>query len=186
VRSTAPSIPANWQEELAARAVDPGCGVGVAGHSHCDLRILRASRGFSEAKGCVVNETGGYSACNIQSAYGLTALSSKGTGETIGVVDAFDDPNAASDLAVYRKTNGLPACTVGNGCFEKLNEDGESSPLPTGDMGWGSEISLDLDMVSAVCPKCHIMLIEANSTGNGDLYLAVAEAVTPPCECRHR
>jgi hypothetical protein len=178
-RGSVPVVPGNWQQELAARAVDPGCGIAAAGHSYCGLEVLRAPRGVSEATKCTVNEEAGYSACNIQNAYKLTTLSSsKGAGETIAVVDAFDDPSAASDLAFYRKTDGLPACTVGNGCFEKLNEEGQTSPLPTGDMGWGSEISLDLDMVSAVCPKCHIMLIEANSTGNGDLYSAVAEAVT--------
>jgi len=163
----------------AARAVDPGCGVASPGHARCDLKVLKAPAGVDAKAACKASAAAGYSACNIQSAYALTKLSaSKGTGETVAVVDAYDDPEAASDLATYRETNGLPACTVKNGCFEKLNQDGQKTPLPSGDMSWGGEISLDLDMVSAVCPKCHIMLIEANSSGNGDLYSAVAEAVS--------
>ena len=59
-----------------------------------------------------------------------------------------------SDLATYRTQYGLPACTTANGCFQKLNQNGATSPLPTGDTGWAGEISLDLDMVSAVCPNC--------------------------------
>jgi hypothetical protein len=170
--------PANLQQAMAARAVDPGCGVVEPGHSQCDLKILRAPKGVTAATKCTVSEKAGYSACNIQSSYLLTTLSSsKGAGETVAVVDAYDDPKAAADLSVYRKANGLAACTVANGCFKKLNQEGKSGPLPSGDMGWGGEISLDLDMVSAVCPKCHITLIEANSSGNGDLYSAVAEAV---------
>src|SRR5581483_505444 len=123
------------------------------------------------------DEATGYTPCNLQSAYGLTAASAKGgKTSTVAVVDAYDDPDAESDLGVYRSTYGLPACTTANGCFEKLNQDGVQGDYPTGDQGWGQEISLDLDMVSALCPNCHLILIEANSSGNGDLYSAVNEA----------
>jgi subtilase family serine protease len=173
-----PVSPEALQVAMAARAVDPGCGIAVPGHAHCDLRVLRAPTGVSAATKCNASAKAGYTACNIQSAYVLTKLSAqKGAGETVAVVDAYDDPKAASDLAKYRSANVLPACTVANGCFKKLNQDGDASPLPSADKGWAGEISLDLDMVSAVCPKCHITLIEANSSGNGDLYSAVAEAV---------
>ena len=94
------------------------------------------------------------------------------------MVDAYDDPNAETDLAVYRAANNLPACTSSNGCFDKVNQEGVTGDPPTGDMGWGGEISLDLDMVSAVCPNCHIILVEANSNSIGDLVSSVAEAVS--------
>jgi hypothetical protein len=67
----------------------------------------------------------------------------------------------------------------GTGCFEKLNEDGETSPLPTasGTTGWATEESLDVDMVSAICPNCHIILVEANSSSIDDLGTGVDAAV---------
>jgi len=108
----------------------------------------------------------------LQSAYEIPA---GGTG-TVAIVDAQDDPNAESDLAVYRAKFGLPACTTANGCFKKVNQNGAASPLPTGDTGWGGEISLDLDMVSAACPSCKIILVEASSASNDDLGTAVNTA----------
>ncbi|MGO9341860.1 MAG: S8 family serine peptidase, partial [Acidimicrobiales bacterium] len=111
--------------------------------------------------------------------YGLKSISSTdGSGVTVGDVDANDDPNAESDLAEYRSVNGLPACTTANGCFEKVNEEGVQGDYPPGDMGWGFEISLDLDMVSAICPLCHIILVEATTSGSGDMYPSVGEAVS--------
>jgi subtilase family serine protease len=93
-------------------------------------------------------------------------------------VDAFDDPNAEADLGVYRTQFGLPPCTTANGCFLKINQTGGTSPLPAGDQGWAEEISLDLDMVSAICPNCDILLVEANTNSGSDLYTAVNTAAT--------
>jgi subtilase family serine protease len=116
----------------------------------------------------------GYSPSEIQSAYHLNP--SRGSGQTVAIVDATGDITAASDLAYYRKAAGLPACTIGNHCFRILNQYGHRSPLPAENSGWQAEETLDLDAVSAACPKCHIVLIEANSTDSGDLYTAVATA----------
>ena len=118
----------------------------------------------------------GYGPSSLQSAYNLPS-STAGSGQRIYIVDAYDDPNAASDLAAYRSQFGLPACTTANGCFQKLNQNGATSPLPTGDTGWAGEISLDLDMVSAACPNCAITLIEANDASD-NLFTAVKEAAT--------
>jgi subtilase family serine protease len=93
-------------------------------------------------------------------------------------VDAYDDPKAESDLAVYRSTYGLPPCTTANGCFRKVNQAGATSPLPAHDFGWAEEISLDLDAVSAACPDCRILLVEANSPEDGPLMTAVDTAVS--------
>jgi subtilase family serine protease len=120
----------------------------------------------------------GYGPSDLQDAYGLTdAASSNGSGETIAIVDAYDDPNAASDLAAYRSYYGLSACTVANGCFSKVSQTGSTTSLPTADSGWAGEISLDLDMASAVCPNCHITLVEAKSSSMANLGTAVNEAV---------
>jgi subtilase family serine protease len=112
----------------------------------------------------------------IQSAYGLSGLSAGG--RTVAIVDAYDDPNAASDLAQYRQASGLAAC--GAGCFTKVNQNGAASPLPAPDAGWAEEISLDLDAVSAACPSCHILLVEANSQNTPDLLKAEDTAASTP------
>src|SRR3954462_11454566 len=112
----------------------------------------------------------GYGAPDIQSAYKLPSATA-GAGQTIAIVDAFDDATAEQDLAKYRSFYGLPACTAANGCFRKVNQTGGSLP-PAPSPDWALEISLDLDMVSAVCPNCHILLVESNTNLDSDLYAA--------------
>ncbi|BBC34430.1 hypothetical protein SGFS_057240 [Streptomyces graminofaciens] len=120
----------------------------------------------------------GYGPSDLQDAYGLTdAAASGGSGETIAIVDAYDDPNAASDLAEYRSQYGLPACTTSNGCFKKVSQTGSTTSLPSADSGWAGEISLDLDMASAICPNCNILLVEAKSASMANLGTAVNKAV---------
>jgi subtilase family serine protease len=111
----------------------------------------------------------GLGATSLVAAYKLATTG--GSGATVAIVDAYNDPNAASDLAVYRSQYGLSACTVANGCFSQVSQTG-SATLPTSDTGWAGEISLDLDMVSAACPLCHILLVEATSASDSDLYTA--------------
>jgi subtilase family serine protease len=79
-------------------------------------------------------------------------------------------------MGKYRSQYGLPACTTANGCFKKVNQSGVQGSYPPGNQGWGVEISLDLDMVSAGCPQCHILLVEASSNANANLYAAVDTA----------
>jgi len=98
----------------------------------------------------------GYGPADLQSAYKLPTTG--GAGQTVAVVDAYDDPNAEADLGVYRAKFGLPTCTSANGCFRKVGNFG-SNVLPAADSGWAQEISLDLDMVSAACPGCNILLV---------------------------
>ncbi|MDT5037539.1 MAG: hypothetical protein QOE03_2724 [Micromonosporaceae bacterium] len=119
---------------------------------------------------------GGFNPVDLQAAYALPAAGA-GTGQTVAIVDAFDNPNAEADLAVYRAQFGLPACTTANGCFRKVNQDGLPSPLPAPDAGWAGEIALDIDMVSAVCPNCAILLIEGTTPTGDDLFAAVNKAV---------
>src|SRR5262249_57766815 len=89
-------------------------------------------------------------------------------------------PNAEADLAVYRATFGLSPCTTANGCFRKVNQQGHSGPLPPPNSGWAGEINLDLDMVSAICPNCNILLVEASSAFDSDLGAAVNLAASWP------
>jgi subtilase family serine protease len=117
----------------------------------------------------------GYGPDDLRDAYGLAGM--RAHGRTVAVIDAFDDPKAEADLAVYRAAYGLRPCTSDNGCFRKLNQNGKLAPLPSPDFGWAEEISLDLDAVSAVCPTCHILLVEANGPTVRPLMAAVDTAV---------
>ena len=116
----------------------------------------------------------GFGPTDLASAYNIPSTVT--STDTVAIIDAQDDPNAESDLAVYRSTFGLPPCTTANGCFRKLNQNGATSPLPTADSGWGGEISLDLDMVSAICPTCKIVLIEVDTADMDNLGAGVNEA----------
>jgi subtilase family serine protease len=117
----------------------------------------------------------GLTPAEIAAAYDLPIQ--HGFTQTIAIVDAYDDPRAESDLAVFRKQFGLPACTTANHCFRKMNQRGATKPLPAGDPDWGVEISLDLQAVSSSCPRCHILLVEADSAEIDNLGIAVNTAV---------
>jgi hypothetical protein len=127
----------------------------------------------------------------LQQAYDLSYLSQTGgVGATIGIVDAYDDPTAESDLATYRSTYGLGPCTSASSCLTIVNQHGQSSPMPASSsinsgveaviQGWQDEVSLDLDAVSALCPNCHILLVEASSSGPRDLSQGLAVAAGWP------
>ncbi|RZU37245.1 hypothetical protein EV284_2404 [Streptomyces sp. BK022] len=118
----------------------------------------------------------GLSPANLHSAYNLP--STGGSGMTVAVVDAYNDPNAEADLGTYRSTYGLSSCTKANGCFKQVSQTGSTTSLPANDTGWAGEEALDIDMVSAVCPNCKIILVEANSANDTDLGIAENEAVS--------
>lgn len=111
----------------------------------------------------------GFGPADLKDAYRVPGSS---VARTVAIVDAFDDPTAEADLAVYRAQYGLPPCTTAGGCFRKVNQVGAAAPLPAADEGWSGEISLDLDMVSAICPSCSILLVESNTNENTDMYAA--------------
>ncbi|MFE3161896.1 peptidase S8 [Streptomyces sp. NPDC059224] len=139
----------------------------------------QAARTGVTPKAADASTPSGYSPTSLRTAYGLTsAAASNGSGETIAIVDAYNDPNAETDLATYRSYYGLSACTTANGCFKKVSQTGSTTSLPSSDAGWSEEISLDLDMASAICPNCNILLVEAKSATMANLGTAVNEAVT--------
>jgi subtilase family serine protease len=106
----------------------------------------------------------GYGAQDLQSAYNLAkAAATRGGTQTVGIVDAYDDPTIEADLNAYRAYYGLGPCTTANGCFKKVNENGEQANYPVANPDWEPEIALDTEMVSAICPKCHILLVEAST-----------------------
>ncbi|MGI5224245.1 S8 family serine peptidase [Actinoallomurus sp. CA-142502] len=117
----------------------------------------------------------GLGARELRDAYRLPTATA-GKGQTVAIINVFDDPKAESDLAVYRAQYGLPPCTTANGCFRKVNADG-STRLPHADTSWAEEMSLDLDMVSAACPNCRILLVEADEPSIPGLGQGVDTAV---------
>lgn len=117
---------------------------------------------------------GGFSPEDLRSAYGLPG--NGGKGQTVAITVAYDNPNAEADLATYRNYYGLPPCIGASGCFEKVNQRGEVGNYPVANANWAMEGSLDLDMVSAVCPGCHILLVEADSNLLEDMGAAVQKA----------
>ena len=122
---------------------------------------------------------GGYTPAQLAAAYGFDPGGEAGKGQTVAVVDAYDDPDIEADLAVFSENYGLPACTTESGCFKKVNEFGSSAPgsLPAADeSGWSVEISLDVEMVHSACPKCHILLVEAENEQFTNLATAVKTA----------
>jgi subtilase family serine protease len=163
----------------------PVCDAVPVGVARCHAQIVtggRSSRRTTTTTGGTTTTTSagsshaGYGPSDLESAYALPSATGGG-GQTVAVVDAFDDPNAESDLGVYRSFYGLSACTTANGCFAKVNQTGGTAP-PGASGSWAQEISLDLDMVSAICPNCHILLVEASSATLTDLGAAVDEAAS--------
>jgi len=118
----------------------------------------------------------GYGPADFASAYHTSGAVIPG-GELVAIVDAYDDPTAESDLATYRSSFGLAPCTTANGCFRKVNEAGAPGPYPAPDPGWALEESLDLDAVSAICPGCSLLLVEASTANTGDLAASAQTAV---------
>jgi subtilase family serine protease len=136
-----------------------------------DSAAIARAPDMSDASGIFL----GLTPKDLHRAYNLP--NTGGAGRTIGIADALDDPLAESDLAVYRAHFHLPPCTTGNGCFRKLNQDGVAGNYPSSSVHWSYEISLDLDMASAVCPACHILLVEAKTPSFHNLEIAVDTAV---------
>jgi subtilase family serine protease len=167
------SIPANWHY---------ACGSTMsAGRFSCmAIKNTTAHPTAAAMRSDAIPSGDGYGPTQLQAAYNLTSASAAdGSGTTVAVIDAYNDPTAASDLAAYRSAAGLPALTSGQ--FTVYNQEGETSPLPAeapASDDWTLEESLDVDMVSAICPLCKIDLVEAdNDTGDG-LYVAEQTAAT--------
>ena len=184
------AIAFGWSAAASAQTVERSgnvfhvavCSHAVpAGMARCHAHVVTDSGGrrlinrFERKNAAAHLMPDGFSAAQLRAAYFATATGSQST--IVAIVDAYGYTNAEADLAVYRSTNALPACTSANSCFGKYNESGNQNVYPKQDVGWAQETALDLDMVSAMCPNCKIILIEANSSGFSDLAAAVNTAV---------
>lgn len=185
VPAAAPAPGSGQLAPAAGQQPRHACGVPSAGRAVC-LTIIDGGSGAPRlSRRAAGTGPGGLTApaapqplapADLQAAYKLPSAT-RGQGGTIAIVDAFDDPAAESDLAAYRAEFGLPACTTTSGCFRRVAQDGSANyPQPDSSAGWEVEESLDLDMASAICPNCHLILVEASDDTTGNLGLAVDEA----------
>ncbi len=149
------------------------CTDAKAGEASCQAEELVDSNGNSANPSSTSPPASGRTPTDIRGAYGLNATSSGG--RTVAIVDAYGYPNAEKDLATYRSYYKLPACTTANGCLKIVNQSGGTS-LPRTDVGWDQEQALDLDAVSATCPDCKILLVQASSASFANLGAAVNTA----------
>jgi subtilase family serine protease len=150
-----------------------------AGTARCFAHVVTDARGNPiNGKVNPAATPSGYGPADLRAAYGLTGVTGSGT-PTVAIVDAFAYPRAEQDLAVYRSQYGLPACTTANGCLRIVGQTGGKPPSRV-DTGWDNEQALDLDMVSAACPNCHILLVQASSASFSNLWTGVDYAKTQP------
>jgi hypothetical protein len=165
-------------------SVERVCGTPRPGAASCAaMRLVPASPMSAEPQADPATQpdtspfAGYLTPQDLHAAYALPNETASSATQTVAVIDAFDDPSAEADLGVYDEQFGLPACTSANGCFRKLNEQGNPSPLPPEDGEWAGEMSIDVQMAHAICQSCHVLLVEADSEGFADLGDAVNAAV---------
>lgn len=153
---------------------DP-CAAASGKHATCAALTVPAGSRASGAQPAVT--PAGLAPADLQDAYNLPKSNSLGNGETVAVVTAYDDPGAEADLGTYRTQYSLSACTTANGCFKKVDQNGGTTYPPTS-AGWPAADAQSMDMISALCPSCNIVLVEANSTAITDLGTAENEAAS--------
>ena len=131
-----------------------------------------ASAASAGAPGSKGKPPAGWGPRPIEAAYKLPI--GRDSHALVAVVEAYDTPRLETYLNVYRRQFGLGPCTVANGCFRKVGQSGSARHLPPSGVrsGWDLEATLDVDMVSAACPTCRILVVEADGQTLGQLAAA--------------
>ena len=187
--SAAPSSEAEPRTHVRYARVRHACRAPTPGHASC-FALFRVPAASSEATSAGVQRytendgaassgpAGGLTPQQLAKAYEYEQQQGGGSGQTVAIVDAFDDPKIESDLAEFDNHYGLPACTTANGCFAKVGQTGSPTSLPKPDRtGWSGEIALDVETVHGVCPNCKILLVETDNETFADLAAGANEAV---------
>jgi hypothetical protein len=175
--------PAHPSMQHGYAVVRPECPAARHGWLTCyAMRVVPAYRTTAGARPLVATArsvprgpAGGYTPADLATAYGYDAATP--VVQTVAIVDAYDDPNAATDLQHFDAHYGIPYHPAG---FEKVGQNGGTAPaaLPAKDRrGWSEEESLDIDAVRSVCQTCKILLVEANTPSNANLSAAAATAI---------
>lgn len=154
------------------RAAAEACNTQL--NAWCPMIEALEARELLSASATTSSTIQGYTPAEIRQAYGFNnislnngAVTADGQGQTIAIVDAFNDPNIAADVKVFDTRFNLPSLSL-----KVVNETGGSS-LPTTDAGWATEISLDVEWAHAIAPGANILLVEASSDSLTDLLGAV-------------
>lgn len=180
-----PGVSPTVPEATRFASVRQICPAARRGDASClALALVPAAEGSPGAHAYLLSAgslstgpAGGLTPSDLASAYGYTPTLG-GSGQTVAIVDAFDDPKLEEDLGAFDSHYGLAACTAIDGCLQRVNQEGKAAPLPAADkVGWSVETSLDVETVHSVCPACKIVLVEARSESLADLASAVNEAV---------
>lgn len=164
---------------------EPVCPKPVAGQASCFvMRRVQVTQGtpgaipYTPGAGSsTAGPTGGLTPGDLASAYSYSPTAT-GSGQTVAIVDAYNDPDINSNLQAFDSYYGLSTCSTTNGCFKVVNENGGTTLPPNDTSGWSVEESLDVETVHSVCESCKIVLLEANSPSNADLGTAEDEAIT--------
>lgn len=174
IASALASSPAHATSRNASWHSQKVCAAASAGHATCFAEVMvSGGRGPDARPRASTPPATATTPADIQSAYRLAGLSSGG--KTVAIVDAYGYPNLERDLATYRSYFGLPPCTTASGCLRVVDQTGGTS-LPRFDVGWAGEQALDVDAVSAACPDCKILVVQASSTSFADLGAAADTA----------
>jgi hypothetical protein len=148
----------------------PACSFADArpGNMRCNAWIVSDDAGQPK----VFETPSGFHPADLRAAYNIKKVGSKDT--IVAIVDAYHYVTAEQDLNIYRKEFGIPPCTHKNGCFKRVNQHGHTQKWPVTNVSWNQEAALDLDMVSAMCPKCRIIFVEADNNHSPNLGKATA------------
>jgi subtilase family serine protease len=149
---------------LALGLAGPATVAAVSTHEHYASHPLHVKPNASSSPT-------GLPPATVKAAYAFSTSSTAGAGQTIAIVDAYNDPTAESDLGVFSAQYGLPACTTANGCFTKVNQTG-GTKYPKTNAGWALEISLDVQWAHAIAPGAKILLVEATTNSFTNLLIA--------------
>jgi hypothetical protein len=117
----------------------------------------------------------------IRAAYGFNGVRQDGTGQTIAIIEAFNDPTLSSDLNAFDQQFGLT--TSGQSLYNlygpasnfltQVSQAGSTTSLPSTDAGWALETAMDVEWAHAIAPGAKILVVEANSANLSDLMAAV-------------
>lgn len=175
--TSVPAAEAAAPPSHGSHAVPAGCNRGSTAADGTTPLARCFAVGLADGDGDLVEQEdeplpGSLGPAEIQDAY---ALPDGGDGRTVAIVDAFGYEDAEADLAVFRAHYGLPPCTTANGCFRKVDQRG-GTDYPVQNADWSIETALDVDAVSAACPNCHILLVQADNNGSFSLGESVNTA----------
>jgi subtilase family serine protease len=166
-------MPGTATNDLPGESKEHPCGNPLSGNVACHIVLNTGIQALRESV-LPAERVPGLHPADLQAAYGFSG--SGGNGNTVAVIVAYDDPAVEYDLGIYRRTFGLPPCTTGNGCFKKVKTR-RGERLLAVNAGWALETALDVEMVSAICPQCRILVVEAPSTNLKDMIDAHRTAI---------